>query len=489
VLLASCQPAEPEIIVVEVTSTPAVEAEPEPTNVPTEAPEARVRPADGMVMVPVPAGEFTMGNDDALVERLLEMCNEANWEGCVPGLFQTALPAHRVALETYWIDQTEVTNAQFAAFLNEAGNQTEGGAPWWDGEAGIAVVEEAGGELSYQARRGSADHPVTDVTWYGAAAYCAWAGARLPTEAEWEYAARGPESRVFPWGDAFDGSRLNYCDSYCDRYHADEASDDGYAETAPVGSYPEGASWCGALDMAGNVWEWTADWYAEDYYGRSPDANPTGPASGEKRVARSGSWGYPSSFTAAVYRGATHPANTHVDLGFRCAASGAPPLATATPAAEEPTAMPTAVPTAAPTAEPTPDVEAYLRDLAAIAEEHERIGREVVELFMGGGVEVGGNFAPDDEDWRDSVAGGLDELRALGEILREMEPPEEYAADHAQLLEHVTALEGAAELLETGLEEYDAGDYESANVSVSVGLLGVGRAAEQIWAQIEAMTQ
>lgn len=165
---------------------------------------------------------------------------------------------------------------------------------------------------------GLSQHPVVLVSWDDATAFCEWAGGRLPTEAEWEYAARGPQNRVYPWGDSFDGRRLNYCDKNCPFDWADQAVDDGYEFTAPSGSYPNGASWVGALDMAGNVWEWVNDWYGS--YGLSLQTNPTGPASDEYRVLRGGAWSnyVVSNVRSAVRGSGARPDDRSSDLGFRC---------------------------------------------------------------------------------------------------------------------------------------------------------------------------
>jgi formylglycine-generating enzyme required for sulfatase activity len=142
-------------------------------------------------------------------------------------------------------------------------------------------------------------------------------GGRLPTEAEWEYAARGQEGTLYPWGNTFDGTRLNYCDLSCTNPWRDETIDDGYAESAPVGSYSNGASWCGALDMAGNVWEWVADWVG--YYPASAQANPTGPATGEEKVLRGSSWVYDRERVRTSARDFIKPDERDSPIGFRCA--------------------------------------------------------------------------------------------------------------------------------------------------------------------------
>ena len=266
--------------------------------------EVWVRPKDEAEMVWVPAGQFEMGSADG----------EDNEK-----------PVHKVTLDGYWIDKTEVTNAQFARFVEVTVRRTA-----VEVQGGGLVLRNAGWEQTNGANwrhpggpetgiKGLESHPVVQVGWNDAAAYCKWAGARLPTEAEWEYAARGRLSRAYPWGSAFDGKKLNYCDRNCILDFRDMAVDDGYAKTAPVGRYPGGASWVGALDMAGNVWEWVIDWHSDDYYARSPARNPAGPDSGEFHTLRGGSWDHTSVFARSTFRGRFQPDGGGGNLGFRCA--------------------------------------------------------------------------------------------------------------------------------------------------------------------------
>ena len=295
-----------------------------------------------MVMVYVPAGQFEMGISDAQVDEIQHVCAELSGD-CQRDWYKDEQPAHTVTLDAFWIDQTEVSNAQFSAFLNEKGNQSEKANPqlgeWLLGHSGYSsvyrqfegrvywlepgqygLIEQVGGE--FRPKRGYADHPVIEVSWYGAAAYCDWIGGRLPTEAEWEYAARGTNGQLYPWGDAFDGNRANYCDASCVKKWRDTAYDDGFAEWAPTGKYPHGASWRGALDMAGNVWEWVSDWYADGYYARSPSENPQGPDSGHLRVRRGGSWYDEKWDMRSTSRRGEFPSSLRVHwVGFRCAVS------------------------------------------------------------------------------------------------------------------------------------------------------------------------
>ena len=143
----------------------------------------------------------------------------------------------------------------------------------------------------------------------------------MPSEAEWEKAARGTDGRLYPWGNEFEGTRLNYCDSNCVADWRDFEGDDGYKYTAPVGSYPLGASPYGALDMSGNVWEWTADWYAADAYQTAPYKNPRGPKDGLQRVIRGGSWLYNGRGLRLVRRNRDVPTSSYENIGFRCALS------------------------------------------------------------------------------------------------------------------------------------------------------------------------
>jgi formylglycine-generating enzyme required for sulfatase activity len=287
-----------------------------PERVPADAAlhDTWTRPADEMVMVYVPAGEFQMGGDDDDVDYALELCDEYHRgchvcdptrDVCKREWFEDQQPAHAVALDGFWIDQTEVTNAQYQRCVEaEACDPPE--------KSSLYTLDFYYGNSAYD------DYPVIHVDWHQAAAYCEWAGARLPTEAEWEYAARGPQGRTFPWGSEFDGTLLNYCDVNCWLAWRGDTFDDGYADTAPVGSFPAGASWCDALDLAGNVWEWVADWYDADYYSCSPSQNPTGPSSGERRVLRGGSWGLEPIYAHSTYRGTDYPDSTKIYRGIRC---------------------------------------------------------------------------------------------------------------------------------------------------------------------------
>ncbi|MFL7791931.1 MAG: SUMF1/EgtB/PvdO family nonheme iron enzyme [Anaerolineae bacterium] len=295
------------------------------TEVPTELPretsapalgDTHIRSVDNMVMVYVPTGRFKMGSDDADIYDALQTCNRYRGT-CQREWFENEQPVHAATLDGLWVDQTEVTNAQFSAFLNANGNQTQGGAPWLDMDSDYSLIEQSGG--AFQPRDGYADYPVVQVSWYGAAAYCEWAGGRLPTEAEWEYAARGEQGAIYPWGNIFDGANLNFCDVNCTEDWREAGYNDGHGIAASVGGFPTGASWCGALDMAGNVWEWVADWH-----GGYPDEgviNPIGLATGVDKVFRGGSWNADQVDARTARRNYAPPTLHSGDVGFRCVIS------------------------------------------------------------------------------------------------------------------------------------------------------------------------
>ncbi len=291
------------------------------TNAPAENTATKVREKDGMVMVYVPGGEFTMGS--SLFETIV-------LSGSKLFLFSDQRPKHKVYLDGFWIDKTEVTVGMFRKFVEETGYKTSaelkgGGKPWRDGPKEYEWPVVAGIDWLHPREAGieaEDNHPVVQVSWEDAMAYAKWAGATLPTEAQWEKAARGPDERKFPWGNEFNGAYLNYGDITCPvKRWRDTEFNDGYAFTAPVGTYPRGASPYGVLDMSGNVWEWVLDWYDEDYYGNSPYKNPPGPESGRVRAMRGGSWydGNPKEWVSCVIRHQNPPDDRYEDVGFRCA--------------------------------------------------------------------------------------------------------------------------------------------------------------------------
>jgi formylglycine-generating enzyme required for sulfatase activity len=280
---------------------------------PLEAGATMVSPKDDMVLVYVPEGEFVMGSESG----------DANADG-------DEFPQRTIYLVGFWIDRTEVTNLIFEQFVTETGYVTdaeEKGVSWLYNLEASGWYEVPGADWLHPQGPSSGiteldDHPVVHVSWYDAAAYCEWADRRLPTEAEWEKAARGTDGRTYPWGESDpSGNLLNFADVNLEADWADGSADDGYKFNAPVGIYPSGASPYGALDMAGNVWEWVADWYASGYYDASPYENPTGPSFGSYRVLRGGSWRNSVRFVRAAYRNWYLPGGSFDKFGFRCALS------------------------------------------------------------------------------------------------------------------------------------------------------------------------
>ena len=275
-----------------------------PTKAPTEIPtitfipepgvgDTWISPKDGMVMMFVPAGKFTMGSDDGSDDEK---------------------PVHDVTLDSYWIDQTEVTNAMYAKCV-QAGGCT---SPSYTGSYT---------RRSYYGNSEFDDFPVIYVSWNDANTYCSWRGdgTRLPIEAEWEKAASWDadtkEKSIYPWGNTFMGSLLNFCDKNCSFGWADKTVDDGYADTSPVGNYPNGVSFYGALDMAGNVGEWVTDWYSNTFYASLPSSNPLGPDSGSARVVRGGSWFINVNYVRSSDRDRFTPDYSGTLVGFRCSRS------------------------------------------------------------------------------------------------------------------------------------------------------------------------
>jgi formylglycine-generating enzyme required for sulfatase activity len=241
---------------------------------------------NGVKMVLVPAGCFMMGSTDEELQVAVRLCREVRGESgfCEKSIYRDEQPVHRQCFDQpFWLDMYEVTNADYGSLGTWKGN----------------------------------DNPRDMVTWADAVAHCKSRGGYLPSEAEWEYAARGPEGLWFPWGKKFDSSRVNSCDGDCELNLIGHQTDDGYPTIAPVGSFPEGTSWVGAMDLAGNLWEWTMDPYGDYPFG---DLDYFDNADQSRRVLRGGAWfhvGADYMRSAARYAVSIDYADKVV--GFRCA--------------------------------------------------------------------------------------------------------------------------------------------------------------------------
>jgi len=232
--------------------------------------------ADKENMILIPAGVFSMGSEDRGPDEK---------------------PVHKVYLDAYYMCRYEVTNQEYYKFWEATGKHTpesfadEYGVSTWPGRA-----------MKFPR------HPVVGVTWHDAVAYAEWVGMRLPTEAEWEKAARGPTSRLWPWG--------NSLRPYANTWNGKDGYDNSIA---PAGAYPDGKSYYGVMDMAGNVWEWTADWYSETYYFHSPERNPRGANMRSWRVIRGGSWSDNMNRCTTTFRFYFYPSLKTSFIGFRLA--------------------------------------------------------------------------------------------------------------------------------------------------------------------------
>ncbi len=280
-------------------------------------------------MVELPEGEFLMGSDDRLAYPI-------DGEG----------PVRRVRVRGFWIDARAVTNKDFGRFVEETGYLTEcerlgwslvfaalaaddvspapaaGGAPWWRQVEGADWRHPEGPQSNLESRE---RHPVVHVTWNDATAFATAAGKRLPSEAEWEYAARGGlEGRPYPWGDELEPGGQHRMNVWQGSFPRENTCADGYYGTSPVDAFPPNAY--GLYDMTGNTWEWCADWFSQHFHLRDRHTNPKGPQTGTHKALRGGSYlchvSYCRRYRVSA-RASLTPDTSTGDIGFRCAALAA----------------------------------------------------------------------------------------------------------------------------------------------------------------------
>ncbi len=295
----------------EATEPGQQDAAPSPPPAPALPPLSERCP-DGMALVP--GGKFYRGSDDATYAR---------WQ-----------PAHKVTLDPYCLDLREVTAKQYKGCSDAGGCKRLPARSSWQSSASAkeqAAKEEAFSTLCNFGVAEREEHPINCISWADAQNYCNERGARLPTEAEWEFAARGSDGRSFPWGDTPpDHTMMNACGEECTRWHEDNdlrpspqmyEQDDGFPGTAPVGTFPNGRTMFGMDDMVGNVFEWTEDWFAVyDNPPRGPLTNPSGPDTGEKRVVRGGAFnGGFALWVNPAFRYGMNPVDHSHGVGMRCA--------------------------------------------------------------------------------------------------------------------------------------------------------------------------
>lgn len=287
--------------------------------IPESARAGKAAPStEGMVLVR--GGKFIMGDDEG---------------------FSHESPAHEVVVSDFYMDAHEVTNAEFARFVEATGYQTDAErwgwsvayepgiegdvrapqAQWWVKKDGADWRHPTGPGSSIE---GKDDHPVVQVSWNDAQAYCEWAGKRLPTEAEWEYAASGGGQGEgdYPWGEEFSPGGKFMANTWQGFFPTEDSGADGHLGLSPVGSFPPNP--LGIYDIAGNVWEWCGDWYDPRYYAASPAENPQGPASGEEKVMRGGSWMCSDNYCMGYrvsHRNKATPDSGLNNTGFRCVLS------------------------------------------------------------------------------------------------------------------------------------------------------------------------